>query len=80
MYLYDLVLRQQDNAFFTEGGLDFTEADLTKWWTDNYDKTKAGVLNDPKKAEQVKPPSRTSHASATRCRPEAGAARPGPTR
>ncbi|WP_436846991.1 ABC transporter substrate-binding protein [Streptomyces atratus] len=35
MYLYDLEPRQQDKAFSTEDGLDFTEADLTKWWTGN---------------------------------------------
>lgn len=34
------MLRQQDKTFFTE-------ADLTKWWTDHYDGTEAGVLHDP---------------------------------
>ncbi|MET7498190.1 extracellular solute-binding protein [Streptomyces sp900116325] len=60
MYLYDLVLRQHDKAFFTEDGLGFTEADLKQWWTDNYDRTRSGVLTDPKKAEQVKPTSALS--------------------
>ncbi|MFD3658641.1 ABC transporter substrate-binding protein [Streptomyces sp. NPDC058620] len=60
MYLYDLVLRQNDKAFFTEDGLGFTEADLKDWWTKSHDRTKAGVLTDPKKAEQAKPTSALS--------------------
>ncbi|MGW0860228.1 ABC transporter substrate-binding protein [Streptomyces sp. NPDC002690] len=58
MYLYDLVLRQHDKAFFTEDAkLGFTEADLKDWWNKNYARTKAGVLTDPKKIEQAKPTS-----------------------
>ncbi|WP_328722722.1 extracellular solute-binding protein [Streptomyces sp. NBC_00247] len=58
MYLYDLVLRQHDKAFFTEDAkLGFTESDLRDWWNKNYARTKAGVLTDPKKIEQAKPTS-----------------------
>ncbi|MER7998476.1 extracellular solute-binding protein [Streptomyces sp. NPDC095613] len=57
MYLYDLYLRQQGKAFFTEDGLGFTEADLTDWWTTGYEGVKAGVYADPKKIAQVKPKS-----------------------
>ena len=34
MYLYDLYLRQNGKAFFTDDRLGFTEDDLTQWWTD----------------------------------------------
>nr|WP_197972260.1 MULTISPECIES: extracellular solute-binding protein [Streptomyces] len=57
MYLYDLYLRQNGKAFFTEDGLGFTEADLTEWWTDGYNRVKAGIITDPKKVEQLKPKS-----------------------
>ncbi|MGW2280945.1 ABC transporter substrate-binding protein [Streptomyces sp. NPDC001770] len=58
MYLYDLVLRQHGKAFFTDDAkLGFTEADLKDWWNENYARTKAGVLTDPKKIEQAKPTS-----------------------
>ncbi|MEU1296446.1 extracellular solute-binding protein [Streptomyces sp. NPDC005840] len=57
MYLYDLYLRQNGKAFFTESGLGFTEADLTRWWEDGYKRVKAGLVADPKKIEQVKPKS-----------------------
>lgn len=57
MYLYDLVLRQQGKAFFTRTGLGFTKADLTKWWTQEYAKNKAGQFVAAKKANQVQPKS-----------------------
>jgi multiple sugar transport system substrate-binding protein len=34
MYLYDLYLRQNGRAFFTDSALGFTEDDLTQWWAD----------------------------------------------
>ncbi|KOV64460.1 ABC transporter substrate-binding protein [Streptomyces sp. AS58] len=57
MYLYDLRLRQNGKAFFTDDGLGFDEADLTEWWTDAYNRVKAGIVTDPKKVEQIKPKS-----------------------
>ncbi|MBG0856695.1 extracellular solute-binding protein [Streptomyces spinoverrucosus] len=57
MYLYDLYLRQNGKAFFTEDGLGFDEADLTEWWTDGFNRVKAGAVTDPKKVEQNKPKS-----------------------
>ncbi|MGN9817159.1 ABC transporter substrate-binding protein [Streptomyces sp. SD11] len=57
MYLYDLYLRQNGKAFFTEDGLGFDEADLTEWWQDGYNRVKAGIVTDPKKVEQLKPKS-----------------------
>ncbi|WP_055617607.1 ABC transporter substrate-binding protein, partial [Streptomyces phaeochromogenes] len=57
MYLYDLYLRQNGKAFFTEDGLGFEESDLTEWWTDAYNRVKAGIITDPKKIEQLKPKS-----------------------
>ncbi|MFJ2114437.1 MULTISPECIES: ABC transporter substrate-binding protein [unclassified Streptomyces] len=57
MYLYDLYLRQQGKAFFTEKGLGFTEADLEQWWTKGYEGVKSGLSSDPKKVAQIKPKS-----------------------
>jgi multiple sugar transport system substrate-binding protein len=57
MYLYDLYLRQNGKAFFTDTELGFTEADLTQWWNDGYRRVKSGLVADPKKIEQVKPKS-----------------------
>lgn len=57
MYLYDLYLRQNGKAFFTADALGFTEADLTEWWTDAYNRVKAGIITDPKVVEQDKPKS-----------------------
>ncbi|MFC7303739.1 ABC transporter substrate-binding protein [Streptomyces monticola] len=57
MYLYDLVLRQQGKAFFTEKGLGFTEADLTKWWTKAERGVKSGIVADTEKVVQNKPKS-----------------------
>jgi multiple sugar transport system substrate-binding protein len=57
MYLYDLYLRQNGKAFFTEDGLGFDEADLTEWWTDASNRVKAGILTSQKKIEQLKPKS-----------------------
>ncbi|WP_221358792.1 ABC transporter substrate-binding protein [Streptomyces beigongshangae] len=57
MYLYDLYLRQNGKAFFTEDGLGFDEADLTEWWQDGYNRVKAGIVTDPKRVEQLKPKS-----------------------
>jgi len=57
MYLYDLYLRQQGKAFFTEEGLGFTEADLRTWWGDHYRDNRAGLLVPAKKSDQVKPES-----------------------
>ncbi|MET9100450.1 ABC transporter substrate-binding protein [Streptomyces antibioticus] len=60
MYLYDLYLRQNGKAFFTDSGLGFTEDDLTQWWEDGYKRVKSGLVADPKKVEQVKPKSALS--------------------
>jgi multiple sugar transport system substrate-binding protein len=60
MYLYDLYLRQNGKAFFTEDGLGFTEADLTDWWTKAERGVKEGVYADAKKVVQVKPKSAVS--------------------
>ncbi|GAA2261036.1 lipoprotein [Streptomyces ruber] len=57
MYLYDLYLRQNGKAFFTDDGLGFTEAELTEWWQDGYNRVKAGIVTDPKIVEQTKPKS-----------------------
>ncbi len=57
MYLYDLYLRQNGKAFFTEDGLGFDRADLTEWWQDGYNRVKAGHVTDPKIVEQDKPKS-----------------------
>jgi multiple sugar transport system substrate-binding protein len=64
MYLYDLYLRQNGKAFFTEDGLGFDQADLTEWWTDGYNRVKAGLIADPKKIEQIKPKSGLSDGLA----------------
>ncbi|MFI1442512.1 ABC transporter substrate-binding protein [Streptomyces fructofermentans] len=64
MYLYDLFLRQNGKAFFTEDGLGFAEADLTEWWTDAYNRVKAGIITDPKKIEQLKPKSALASGDA----------------
>ncbi|MFE0728909.1 ABC transporter substrate-binding protein [Streptomyces antibioticus] len=60
MYLYDLYLRQNGKAFFTDSGLGFTEDDLTQWWEDGYRRVKSGLVADPRKVEQVKPKSALS--------------------
>ncbi|WP_077797726.1 ABC transporter substrate-binding protein [Streptomyces sp. JHA26] len=60
MYLYDLYLRQNGKAFFTEGGLGFTEADLTRWWTRAEKGVQSGLFADAKKVVQVKPKSALS--------------------
>ncbi|MFJ5839510.1 ABC transporter substrate-binding protein [Streptomyces shenzhenensis] len=57
MYLYDLYLRQNGRAFFTEDGLGFDQADLTEWWTDGYNRVKAGFVTDPKVVQQDLPKS-----------------------
>ncbi|MER6350936.1 extracellular solute-binding protein [Streptomyces sp. NPDC001634] len=57
MYLYDLYLRQHSKAFFTKDGLGFDQSDLTEWWTDGYNRVKAGIVTDPKRVEQDKPKS-----------------------
>jgi multiple sugar transport system substrate-binding protein len=57
MYLYDLYLRQNGKAFFTEDGLGFTEADLKAWWTKAEKGIEEGVYADPKKVAQIKPKS-----------------------
>ncbi|MET8860122.1 extracellular solute-binding protein [Streptomyces sp. NPDC004579] len=64
MYLYDLYLRQNGKAFFTEDGLGFDEADLTEWWTDGYNRVKAGIITDPQRVEQDKPKSSLSAGHA----------------
>lgn len=60
MYLYDLYLRQNGKAFFTEDGLGFTEADLTAWWTKAEKDVKYGLFADAKKVAQIKPKSALS--------------------
>ncbi|GAA4793593.1 ABC transporter substrate-binding protein [Streptomyces ziwulingensis] len=57
MYLYDLYLRQNGKAFFTEDGLGFTEADLTRWWTKAEKGVRTGLVADAKKVVQIKPKS-----------------------
>ncbi|MPY54484.1 ABC transporter substrate-binding protein [Streptomyces acidicola] len=57
MYLYDLYLRQNGKAFFTEDGLGFTEADLTDWWTKAKKGVEEGIYTDAKKVAQIKPKS-----------------------
>ncbi|MDG4862334.1 extracellular solute-binding protein [Streptomyces sp. T-3] len=57
MYLYDLYLRQQGKAFFTEKGLGFAEADLTEWWNKAVRDTKSGLVANTKKVVQAKPKS-----------------------
>ncbi|GGZ60413.1 ABC transporter substrate-binding protein [Streptomyces bluensis] len=57
MYLYDLYLRQNGKAFFTEDGLGFSEADLTDWWTKAKKGVEEGVYTDAKKVAQIKPKS-----------------------
>ncbi|WP_327313851.1 extracellular solute-binding protein [Streptomyces sp. NBC_01235] len=66
MYLYDLYLRQNGKAFFTKDGLGFDKADLTEWWQDGYNRTKAGIITDPKTVAQDRPKSSLSagHAAA----------------
>ncbi|MFE9599625.1 ABC transporter substrate-binding protein [Streptomyces hokutonensis] len=60
MYLYDLYLRQNGKAFFTEDGLGFDKSDLTEWWTDGYGRVKAGIVTDPKVVAQDQPKSSLS--------------------
>ncbi|MFI2434210.1 ABC transporter substrate-binding protein [Streptomyces sp. NPDC018693] len=60
MYLYDLYLRQNGKAFFTEDGLGFTEADLTDWWTKAEKAVEDGLYADQKKVGQIKPKSAVS--------------------
>ncbi|MGW4731605.1 extracellular solute-binding protein [Streptomyces shenzhenensis] len=60
MYLYDLYLRQNGRAFFTEDGLGFDQADLTEWWADGYNRVKAGFVTDPKVVQQDMPKSSLS--------------------
>jgi multiple sugar transport system substrate-binding protein len=57
MYLYDLYLRQNGKAFFTEDGLGFTEADLKDWWTKAKAGVESGIYADQKKVAQIKPKS-----------------------
>ncbi|WP_432134443.1 MULTISPECIES: ABC transporter substrate-binding protein [unclassified Streptomyces] len=57
MYLYDLYLRQNGKAFFTEDGLGFAEPDLTDWWTKAEAGVKQGLYADQKKVAQIKPKS-----------------------
>ncbi|MFJ1667836.1 ABC transporter substrate-binding protein [Streptomyces bottropensis] len=57
MYLYDLYLRQNGKAFFTEDGLGFAEADLKQWWTKARKGIEEGLYADPKKVAQIKPKS-----------------------
>ncbi|MEU2063503.1 extracellular solute-binding protein [Streptomyces sp. NPDC013455] len=60
MYLYDLYLRQNGKAFFTDDGLGFDKADLTEWWNDGYNRVKAGIVTDPKVVSQDLPKSSLS--------------------
>ncbi|MFE6890582.1 ABC transporter substrate-binding protein [Streptomyces sp. NPDC057694] len=64
MYLYDLYLRQNGKAFFTDTELGFTEDDLTQWWADGLKRVKSGLVADPKKIEQAKPASGLSKGLA----------------
>ncbi|MFD9498394.1 ABC transporter substrate-binding protein [Streptomyces sp. NPDC060035] len=60
MYLYDLILRQNGKAFFTEDGMGFGETELLPYWTEALARVKSGVYADPKKVEQIKPASATA--------------------
>ncbi|MFG2432330.1 ABC transporter substrate-binding protein [Streptomyces sp. NPDC048590] len=60
MYLYDLILRQNGKAFFTEDGMGFGEAELLPYWTEALARVKSGVYADQKKVEQIKPASATA--------------------
>jgi len=60
MYLYDLYLRQSGKAFYTQDGLGFDKADLTEWWQDGNNRTKAGIITDPKIVTQDRPKSSLS--------------------
>ncbi|MGW2701998.1 ABC transporter substrate-binding protein [Streptomyces sp. NPDC001340] len=60
MYLYDLYLRQNGKSFFTKDGLGFDKADLREWWTDGYNRVKAGIVTDPKVVQQDMPKSSLS--------------------
>ncbi|MFJ4567039.1 ABC transporter substrate-binding protein [Streptomyces caelestis] len=57
MYLYDLYLRQNGKAFFTEDGLGFTEADLKDWWAKAKKGVEDGIYANQKKVAQIKPKS-----------------------
>ncbi|WP_406448387.1 extracellular solute-binding protein [Streptomyces sp. NBC_00876] len=57
MYLYDLVLRQNGKAFFTEDGMGFGESELLPYWTEALARVKSGIYADQKKVEQIKPAS-----------------------
>lgn len=57
MYLYDLVLRQNGKAFFTEEGMGFGENELLPYWTEALTRVKSGIYADQKKVEQIKPAS-----------------------
>lgn len=60
MYLYDLYLRQNGKAFFTEDGLGFAEADLKTWWAKAEKAVGEGLYADQKKVAQIKPKSAVS--------------------
>lgn len=60
MYLYDLYLRQNGKAFFTQDGLGFTEADLKSWWAKAEKAVEEGLYADQKKVAQIKPKSAVS--------------------
>ncbi|WP_200300468.1 ABC transporter substrate-binding protein [Streptomyces adelaidensis] len=60
MYLYDLYLRQNGKAFFTEDGLGFAEEDLKAWWTKAEKAVEEGIYADVKKVTQIKPKSAVS--------------------
>ncbi|MFE3517448.1 ABC transporter substrate-binding protein [Streptomyces sp. NPDC059166] len=60
MYLYDLILRQNGKAFFTEDGMGFGEAELLPYWTEALARVRSGVYADQKKVEQIKPASATA--------------------
>ncbi|MER6231906.1 MULTISPECIES: ABC transporter substrate-binding protein [Streptomyces] len=60
MYLYDLILRQNGKAFFTEDGMGFGEAELLPYWTEALERVEAGLYADPGKVEQIKPASATA--------------------
>ncbi|MFE8010552.1 ABC transporter substrate-binding protein [Streptomyces sp. NPDC057418] len=65
MYLYDLILRQNGKAFFTEDGMGFGEAELLPYWTEALARVKSGIYADPKKVEQIKPASALARGIAS---------------
>ena len=63
MYLYDLILRQNGKAFFTEDGMGFGEAELLPYWTEALERVKSGLSPTPARSSRSSPPPRPPRAS-----------------